>query len=251
MSTALVVSMADNAEFKMGPTVTEREFLSALFACTEREFTLMVPSEVAHVITMYVGSQNTIISIRPRVCKASNIDIVYGSTTKKSSGGAWGTVLFAEEKPSQSSRRMKYEVAFRINKMREAFYIGYVFGTIEYYDFQRSLGSGTNGKISVGIKIEGDRIYLYDENSTYKMLRGESEDGPSTFPEQGQIWKINWDLIEHEIRISLRNEEDTKWIQMVHHAIKKKYGDVIPGISLWDEGDSLTLQTELTTVRAE
>ena len=248
---ALVVSMADNAKFKVGPTVTEREFLSALFACIEREFTLLVPSEVANVITKYVGSQNGIISIRSRVCKASNIDIVYGSTIRKSSGGAWGTVLFTEQNPSQSSRRTKYEVAFRINKMREAFYIGYVFGMIEYYDFHRSLGSGTNGKISVGIEIEGDRIYLYDENPMYKMLKCESKDGPRKFPKPGQIWKINWDLLEHEIKISVMNKQETEWIQMVHHAIRNKYEDVIPGLSLWDEGDSLTLRTELTTVRVE
>ena len=128
--------------------------------------------------------------------------------------------------------------------MEIALYIGYVFGSIQDIDLEGRLGWKSNKWSSEGIWIRGNGFYLYDGDHSFKRSECESEDGPSTFPEQGQYWRVSWDLTRNEMEISVLNQQETVWIPMTRHAMKQWHCNIIPGFTLRDKGDSITLLSE-------
>ena len=143
-------------------------------------------------------------------------------TIVKGSGGSTYTVLFGDAEPLDRSRCTKCEVVFMINKMECGFSIGYVFGSIRKFGeikWMWELGWRQNGRKSVGIYISANKFFLNDKDHSFKELECEAEDGPSTFPEQGQIWRVSWDLIHNEMEISALNQEEMWTVHPLPHIL--------------------------------
>ena len=229
------------------PLVFDHRFTSIYIGNVERVHNTTVPSDILFLIARYVDATKRVDWFSQTVRKSRNIDIFDEVTIIKrgEDGHGYDTVLCGDGGPLNRSRWTKYEVVFRINKMSSrGFRIGYVFESIQYVDFENGLGWGSNTWLTVGITIKENEFYSFDEDIFNKPLECESEDGPSTFPKQGQIWRVSWDLIDNEMEISVLNQQGTDWIPMIHYAMKQKHRDVIPAFSLHSKGDSITLVSE-------
>ena len=236
-------SLTETSKSRKGPLVSEQEFVLIFVCFFERVLNAMISADISNLITLYVGPSKTLDWFNEAVRHSKYIDIVDGMNITKRLY-APGTVLCGDGEPLDRSRWTKYEVVFRINKMRFNFYIGYVFGSIEDFDFAERLGIVPNKNNSVGIKIEESEFYLYDEGHYRKQLNCEPEDGPSTFPEQEQIWRLSWDLLCNEMKILLMNQQETGWIPMTRYAIKQEHSDIIPAFTLCSKDDSIILLSE-------
>ena len=236
-------SSTEKAKFKKCPLVSEHEFILIFICLFERMLSATISPDISNLITMFVGPSKRVDYFSETVPKSKYVDIVNGMTITKKFFGR-DTVLCGDGESLDRSRGTKYEVVFRINLMHYGFYIGYVFGSIQEIDFEERLGCGSNKKNSVGIGIYRNRFYLDDEDHTFEQLKRESEDGPSTFPKQGQIWRVSWDLMDNQMEISVTNQQETDWIPMIHYAMKHEHQDVIPALSLFANDDSITLLAE-------
>ena len=229
---------------KPASLVSDYQFIFIFVGVIERVLNTTVSSDISRLITRYVHLLKRLDSFSQTVRKSRNIVVVNGVTITKRSGNKYGTVLCGDGGPLDRSRWTKYEVVLRINKIVYGFHIGYVFGSIQEVDFKWRLGDGRNKKNSVGIRIGWNGFYLYDENHYDKQSKCESEDGPSTFPKQGQIWRISWNLIDNEMKISVLNQQETDWIPMTHYAMKQEHCDIIPAFTLSYKDESITLLSE-------
>ena len=226
---------------KLSPSVSEYQFIMIFVGIMERVLNKPVSSDISHLIIRYVNVTKRLDYSNDRHC--GNFEILDNATINKRTHG-YRTVLCGDGEPLDRSRGTKYEIVFRINKMGYRFFIGYVFGSIQEIDFEECLGGHSNKKNSVGIRIVGNKFHLYEEDHYRKQLECESEDGPSRFTEQGQIWRVSWDLIDNEMEISVLNQQETDWIPMIHYAMKQEHRDVIPALGLYDKDDSITLLSE-------
>merc|ERR1719474_177819 len=123
----------------------------------------------------------------------------------------------------------KQEVIFKINKMEIGFDIGYILGSTQDVDFEQALGYDSNEKSSVGIGIAEDKFYLFGQEHFNERLECEAEDGPSSFPEQGQIWRVIWILDLNKMEIAAMNGQGA-WTQMIHIAIKEEHREIVPAL---------------------
>ena len=225
------------------PLLIEQEFVLIFICFFERVLNVMISADISNLITLYLEPSKMLDWFNEAVPHSKYIDIVDGVNITKRLY-APGTVLCGDGEPLDRSQFTKYEVVFRINKMRFNFYIGYVFGWIEDFDLEERVGIGSNNKNSVGFNISRNKFYLYDTGQYRKQLKCEPEEGPSTFPEQEQIWRLSWDLIRNEMNILLMNQRGTGWIPMIHYAMREEHYEVIPAFSLLFKDDSITLLSE-------
>ena len=227
-----------------GPLVSEQEIVFIFICSFERVLNTIISSDISNLISLYVEPSKRLGWIN----KAIQMTLwrVHDGVTITSRDKGYCTVLCGDGESLGRSQYTKYEVVFRINKIGNfnGLHIGYIFGSIQDVDFEWGLGVELNKKNSVGIGIRWNKFYLYDECYSYKKLKCDSDDRPSTFPERGQYWRISWDLVRNEMKISMLNQQETDWIPMIHYVMKKNHRDVIPAFSLRHKGDSITLLSE-------
>ena len=214
-------------------TVTDRDFVLIFIGFMERVFNSTIPSGISHLVSLYADAQDRIIWINNPTYKWKDVYIEDGATIRLK-----GVLFLADPAALNTSQVSKYEVVLRMNEMAyySGFCVGYVFGCIADVEFDWCLGRMNNKKNSVGIMIWRNKFYLFDEDHLQKQLQCEAEDGPSTFPLQGQFWRVTWDLIDNEMKISVLNEQETDWIPMIHYVMKEEHRDtyIIPAISMRD-----------------
>ena len=239
-------------EKQFGPLLSEQKFILIFISFMERALCDTISADISNLITLFVGSSkldwfnNKLRKSHPRYYFLPKL-INRVTIIKESGGGRPSTVLFGDAEPLDSSRYTKYEIVFMINKMKCGFSIGYVIGSIRKgykhgdINWMWELGWRQNGEKSVGIYISANKFFLNDRYHTFKQLECEAENGPSTFPERGQIWRVSWDLIDNEMEISVLNQREMGWIRTIHYAMNWEHCDVIPAISLGDKDDSITL----------
>ena len=218
------------------PNVTDRKFVFIFICALERVLNITVSSDISRFITMYADLRNRIIWIDDSMPKSASISIMDGvNMTKKTFGH--GIVLCGDGKLLDGNEGPKFEVVFRINKMGYVFSIGYIFGSNPAVNFEVGLGVGSNSKSSVGIRIWKNEFYLDDRDNFEEKLQCQTKN--SILPEQGQIWRVSWDMSRKEMEISVMNQQEMDWIPMIRYAMDVKHCHVIPAFSLPRLGDSI------------
>ena len=227
-----------SSKFRKSPIISERGFILIFIAFFERVLNATISSDISSLIIDYM---EPIIRLDFNESKSRGIAAVEEDDIELNAYTGCNTVLFADGELLDRSRGTKYEVVFRINKMKYAPYIGYVFGSIQAVDFERRLGFGPNKENSMAICVGENAFYLCDKNHCHEPLEREFTDELSTFPKQGQIWRVSWDLIDNEMEISVLNQQETDWISMTHYAMEKQHQHIIPAINMSVRGDSIVL----------
>ena len=224
----------------------DHEFIKIYIGFMERVLNFTVSSDIVQLINLYAVTPKRIKWFDDKIRKSKDIQIVDGVTISLKSNNGCVSVLCGDGEPLDISRWTKYEMMFKINNMGYDFCIGYVFGQIQDFDFEDALGMRANKWNSVGISIDEEGFYLYDESRSREQLKCEAdlEEVLAIMTQHELIWRVSWDLVENEMEISVMNQEKAVWVPMVHYAIKEKHRKVIPALSLWDEGDSITLLSE-------
>ena len=148
-------SSTERTQSRKGPLVGEQEFVLIFISFSNRVLNTKFSADLSNLITLFVGPSKRLDWFNETVRHAKNIDIVNGVRAC-----GFGTVLCGDGEPLDRSQGTKYEVVFRINKMEYGFRIGYVFGSVQNFNFSGSLGFGSNKKNSVGIRIWKNTFHL-------------------------------------------------------------------------------------------